>query len=96
MSQDRGQQLSRFDETPLPHLTARLFSRSRPDNGDTVPCERRHVAPRRRVLPHLPVHRRRNHQRTCRVPCKAKHAQKVIRPPMRKPGDAIGGRRRDQ
>ena len=90
---DRGHDLVRLGHAADPGLAAGHVARRRADLADAVGRELRDVAPGRRMLPHLRVHRRRDQHRL--VGREQRGRGQIVGQAVGHLGDQIRGRRRD-
>ena len=90
----RVEQFLRFQHAALADFAAGLLASSRTENGDAVGCQLRDVALRRRLFPHLPVHRRRHQQRA--VARQAQRGQQIVGHAVGESREEIGRGRRHQ
>ena len=84
---------SGFEHAAVADFAAGLVAACGAQDLDSIGAKLRDIALRRRVAPHLPVHRRRDQQRT--IAREAQRRQQVVGMAVRELGDEIGRRRRD-
>ena len=91
---DRGEDFRRLGHAARATLAALGHGAAiGPDDEDAVPFELSHVPPRRRMLPHARIHRRRDQHAL--VGGEQGGRGKVVGMAVRHLGDQVGGRRRD-
>ena len=86
--------LFRLQHAPVAGFAAGLFAAAGSEQRHAVDRQRRHVALRRGVFPHLLVHGRGSEQRT--VAGEHHRRQQVVGEPVRDLGEEVGRGRRDQ
>src|SRR5207248_2737675 len=87
------EELLRFEHSAHADLAAGLVAACRTEDSHAIALELRDIALSRLVVPHLPVHRRRNDERT--VTRDTKRRQQVVRKASGELGEKIGSRRSD-
>ena len=93
---ERVAELGGFEHAAVADLAAGLLAGRRAEHGGAVGRDLRHVAQRRRVRPHLAVHRRRHQQRAAfDGPGQAHQAQQLVGAALGQAGDEVGAGRRD-
>jgi len=90
---DRVVDLQRFQHPSVADLAAGLVARRGAEDADAVGTELRDVAPRRRVRPHLHVHRGRDEERA--LAREAERREQVVGVAVRELREEVGRRGRD-
>ncbi len=88
-----GDDVLGFEQAPRAEFAAGLAAGRGTEHAHAALAQRREIRLRRRVRPHLLVHRRRERDRRGRR--KTDRRQKIVRHAMREPRDEVGRRRRD-
>jgi hypothetical protein len=92
-----GEQLFGLEHAAVADLAAGLVATRRAEDDGAVGTQLRGIPLRRRMRPHLAVHRRREQQRTALDrPRQAQQAQQIAGPTLRELSHQVGARRRDQ
>ena len=91
---DPGRDRLGLQHPARPHLAARLVAFTGTQHRHTPVEQRQHVRPGRARVPHLPVHRRREHQRRGRR--QAQGGEEIVGEPVGEPREHVGGGRRDE
>ena len=92
-----GEQLVGLEHPAVAEFAARLVAVARAEHGRAVGGELGEVALRRRMGPHLAVHRRRDQQRAALDrPRQAEQREQIVGAAMQQLGDEVGARRCDQ
>jgi hypothetical protein len=90
----------RLEHAAVADLAAGLVAGIGAEHQGTVGAQLRHIALRRRMCPHLAVHRRRHQQRhVCSMalgPRQAQQGQQIVGAALHQPGDEVGAGGGDQ
>ena len=91
---DPGRDLVRLEHPARTDLAARLIAFPGAEHRDPPLEQRQHVRPGRTRLPHLLIHRRRDHHWRRRR--EAQGGEEIVGEPMGEPREHVGGGRRDE
>jgi hypothetical protein len=92
-----GKQFGRLEHPPVADFAAGLVAAARAEHGRAVAAQLADVALRRRMRPHLAVHRRRDQQRAALDrPGQAEQREQVVGAAVQQLGQEVGAGRRDE